>query len=267
MKNGRRIFGLITLLSSLAVSCEKTTSAPAITGVASLTVVNAIPNSTNLVPVIGSTQALAWFASAQYIPFSGFFQYSVGPGSDTVYVVQQNADTLEIGAKVNADMFYGILSLSKNQIYSLYLCGKDTSSPDYLFTVDTLPYHSPSDSTVGIRFVNLSAGSNPVSINLEGSQNGSEVSSLSYKSITRFKSYNSNSLLTSGADTFVIRDAITGDSLTSFTIYGMSAGSGEGLADPITGNPIVFKNGTLAIIGQPGPNAAVSMIATWVADY
>jgi hypothetical protein len=182
-------------------------------------------------------------------------------------VVQDNSDTLDLGPKTLGQMFYGILPLKAGKIYSLFLCGTDTTAPDFLFTTDSLPYHAPSDSTVGIRFVNLSTGSNPISINLEGTGNGSEVGNLAYKAITGFKNYLSNSSMTNnGGYLFVIRDASSGDSLTSFSLSGN--GRVVGLADPNIGNnALVFKNVTIAFVGQPGSNVIVPQMAILVEDY
>jgi|GEM_PF-765450 hypothetical protein len=247
------------------LACQKFSTAPPSSGVAALTVVNAIPNTSLVIPVINTSSPIAWFASSNYIFYGSFYEYSPIAGSDTVYV-DQYSDTLASGPKGVGEMFYGILNLKKGGIYSLYLCGMDTTSPDYLFTTDTLPYHGPTDSVVGIRFVNLSAGSNAISINLEGSPYGSEVSSLSYKGITQFKSYTCNSAMTDSGYLFVVRDMATGDSLTYFNISGFGSFGGVGLADPSSGNALVFRNATIAIYGLEN-NANVPLGAFLIDDY
>ena len=242
-------------------ACQKTATAPAVSGVAGFTLVNAIPNSVNgVIPIINTSQPIMWFQSANQIGYGGFFEYSPVAGNDTVYVVQSN-DTLNFGPKASGLMFYAILPLTKGGIYSLFLCGADTASPDYLFTTDTLPYYSPSDSVFGIRFVNLSTGSNQISINLEGSPNGSEVANLRYKSITGFKNYLSNSTVSNYL--FVVRDVITGDSLTQFTFSG---NNGYGLTDPNNNNLLTFKNVTIAVYGSES-NATVPLSTMLIDDY
>ena len=232
--------------------------------------VNAIPNSAPVIPVINTSKPIEWFAGANKIYYTLFYQYSPLAGNDTVYVVQ-NTDTLGVGPKATGQMYYGILPFKKWGIYSLFLCGTDTTSPDYLFTADTLPYHGPSDSTVGIRFVNLSAGSNPININVEGSPNGSPISNLSYKGISSFENYICNSSVQNSNYTIVISDAVTGNTLLSLTGYWGGLGTigypGIGLYDPNTGAPLVFKNGTFAFIGQPGPNAAVPQQLIFIENY
>ena len=244
-------FTLAAIVCTAGSSCQKTGTAPTVPGPAAFTVVNAIPNSAPVIPVINTSSAtlIDYFINANAIGYGRFYEYSPPSGNDTVFVVQQNSDTLNIGPKGVGLIFYNILDLKVEDVYSLFLTGTDTSSPDYLFTTDSLPYHSQTDSTVGIRFVNLSTGSNPMSINLEGSSNGSEVSSLPYKSITGFKNYISNSTVTNSGYLFVIRDVATGDSLTSYTLQGIGLGNGIGPADP-NGNPLVFKNVTIAVYGS-----------------
>jgi hypothetical protein len=173
---------------------------------------------------------------------------------------------LNIGPKTSGELFYNILPLKQKTIYSLFLCGADTTTPDYLFTTDTLLYLGPSDSAVGIRFVNLSTGSSPISVNLEGSPNGSEVGSLSYKRLTGFKEYLSNSAASlNGGYLFVFRDAVTGDSLTCYPVINNN-NEVPGLTD-LNGNQLTFKNVTIALIGQPGMNAAVPQSAILIDDY
>ena len=152
----RNTIAILVLASFVIVAadCQKTVTAPPVSGVANLTVVNAVPNSSELIPVINSTQPIVWFAFAQQVYYSSFYQYSLVPGYDTVDVVQ-STDTLDVGPKAVGQVYYGILSLIRGGNYSLFICGSDTTSSDYLFTIDTIPYHGPTDSAVGVRFVKL----------------------------------------------------------------------------------------------------------------
>jgi hypothetical protein len=258
------IYVLIAGTTCIQGGCQKTGSVPSTFGVASFTVVDAIPNTYQIIPVINTSGPIAYFNNAQSIYYGSFGEYSPPAGSDTVYVVH-DSDTLDVGLKAAGQMFYGILSFSKRNSYSLFLCGSDTTSPDYLFTNDTLPYHGPNDSTVGIRFVNLSTGSSPISINLQGNANGSEVESLSYKGITEFKDYFSNSSISSEGYTFVFRDAASGDSLTSIQLKGRRGLAG--LTDPNGTGQLTFKNITIALAGQPGINAAWPQGAIVIDDF
>jgi len=251
---------LIVVIVITECSCQKTSMVPNVSGATAFTVVNAVPNTVNgIAPIINTSQAIMWFGYIYpIIGYGNFQEYSPVGGMDTVYTVQYNSqDTLDVGPKATGKIFYSILNLEKGGIYTLFLSGSDTTSPDYLFIKDSVPYYPTSDSVMGIRFVNLSTGSGPISINLEGSPNGSEVSSLTYKGITGFKQYPNNS--TTLDYFFVIRDAATGDSLTQFDFNLVGdTNNGYGLADfQYTGDLLTFKNITIALIGQPGLNAVV----------
>jgi hypothetical protein len=247
MPRHRIILGLLAGVIFTALACQKTTTAPGVSGAASLTIVNAVPASNPIVAVINTGEPIMYFSNAQYIPYGRDVEYSPLPGKDTIYAVQYNSDTLNVGPKTSDLMYYDVDALLNRGIYSLYLCGADTSSPDFLFTTDILPSYSSSDSVMGVRFVNLSTGSNPISINLEGSANGFEVANLPYKGITTFKQYPCNSGV---ADyIFVIRDAASGDSLTNFDFGGQN--NGYGLLDLTNGGALLtFHNITIAIYGS-----------------
>jgi len=229
----------------VAESCNKITTAPNVSGVAAVSVINAIPNSNPVTPVFNTSSPITWFIDAQSIGYGYSSEYSPVAGNDSLYVVQ-NDDTLNINLKASIFMYNGILPLRISGIYSLYLCGADTSSPDYLFTTDTLPSYGPTDSVLGIRFVNLSTGSSPLSINLEGYPNGSVVGSLPYKGVTGFGQYVCNSS-TSGYF-FVVRDQASGDSLTQFNLNNVNQNGF--LVDPMSGSLLWFRNVTIAIYGS-----------------
>lgn len=260
MTNKNKIF-LFTIfvglsLGAIAPGCTKSTSG-VVFPIASLNVVNALPNSAPLVLVQSPiASAIGQFTNITPLSFGSVAVLTPLNGTDTLYAVQQNSDTTPIGSKGVNYMFNGSLNFKAGNLYSLFITGADTTSPDYLFVQDTLS--AIRDSAVGIRFVNLSTGSNPVSINLEGSANGSEVSSLAYKNITGFKKYLNNS--TTIDYLFVVRDAATGDSLTQFDfINNGSFNNGNGLIDPSNstnnGTLLTFKHVTIAVYGSESANS------------
>lgn len=251
-------FFLLIAVAAFIYSCEKQNQSPGTQAVASLNVINALPTSAALIPVSGTTGPVTFYnvsASPQYGSSQSFgtvgsISYGANvvltqvAGNDTFYLVQRNADTiLDAHGKPSQTMFSGILDLTGNSAYSLFITGTDTTAPDNLFVHDVLPYHAPGDSTVGIRFVNLSTNSQPVSINIEGLANCSEVQSLAYKDITDFKNYAATRDISNYL--FVVRDAVTGDSLTSYNLTGVNAGTSS------VANTVLFKNLTIALIGQP----------------
>jgi hypothetical protein len=238
-----------------AFGCQKTGTVPSMTGVASLTVVDAVPNSYYPIPVINTGEPIQYFYNAQYISYGGFAEFSPPAGIDTVYVVSQNSDTADLNPKSASFLFYGVLKFRMGGVYTLFVTGSDTSSPDYLLTNDTIPQHSFDDSVVGIRFVNLVAGSNPIKVNLEGSSNGSEVSALPYKGISGFRNYVCNST--------VAQYAITGDSITNCLLNYSTA---NGLLDPNTYQLLTFRNITIAYYGSQIDSNGENPIMTMVVD-
>jgi hypothetical protein len=266
---------LVYIYLSLAVgsgvlmsSCKKQTEGK-IFPVASLNVVNVLPNSAPLILVQGAiSSAIGTFLNIGALTYASTAVLTPTSGSQTIYAVQSNADTASVGGKGGDFMFSGVLNFKAGGIYSLFITGLDTTSPDYLFVQDTLP--SITDSGVGIRFVNLSAGSNPMSINLEGSSNGSEVGSLTYKGITGFKEYVNNSTTTDYL--FVVRDATTGDSLTQFDFLASgSSNNGHGLTDPSNsqnyGQLLTFKHVTIAIYGSESSGTSNPLNTMLVDNY
>ncbi len=95
---------------------------------------------------------------------------------------------------------------------------------------------------MGIRFVNLLKGSSPVSINLQGMQNGSEQASLVYKDITPFIKYKA----TAGINSYVFefRDAASGNVLQTYTLADINAPGTS--AEP---NRRRYRNLTIVLMG------------------
>ena len=234
----------IAIILANTYACIKTTGAP---GSAALTMVNAINNSNPIVTNFTTLnskgvplEALQFYNTANSISLGSSYESGSYTGN-TYLSISQITDT-------TFTLWTGEFDLPIGSIHTLFFCG-DTTSVDTLFTTDIIPSYPFSDSVMGIRFVNLSKGSNPFSVNLEGNSNGSEVTSMAYKGISGFKQYTNNS---STIDyLFVIRDAATGDSLTQFdfSISG-SGNNGYGLTDPNNGNLLTFKNITIAVYGS-----------------
>lgn len=187
--------------SLISGGCVKTNSPQ---GSAALNIVNAInysdPIVTNFTQINSKSPegpALQYFATANQIGYCSSWESGsyVGP---TFLSISQISDTL-------AYLWSGELNLNPGGIYSLFFCG-DTTSVDTLLTSDKVPYYSISDSSAGIRFVNLVKGSLPMSVNMQGNLPSQfEFSSLGYKEMSNFKPYNANSS-GPGSYAFEIRD-------------------------------------------------------------
>ena len=225
-----KLFLIATLVTALA--CSKQQDFP---GTASLTLVNAVPNSTpSLVTNFSGTDPinysgalkLEYSKSALNLSYTGEQQLAIYKYPDTL---------------AHSTPLYNLaLDLAPGTIYTLFLTGT-LSSPDTMFTIDTPPFHPLVDSTLGIRFVNLSVGGAPVSVNLVGRANGSEVSGLSYKNITGFAKYPATAAVSKY--TFEFRNTATGVLISSFDVVDINL---------LLYNKRRYRNFTLALIGLPG---------------
>jgi hypothetical protein len=228
---------LVALLPvCLLLSCNKSKS---LTGSASLTIVNAVAGTQYLVPNFSGTDSLSWYGGATLIVYNDttvYDKFSGYSGNQPLALYQYN-DTLP----KSVPLFNLLLDLPVGSIHTLFLAGT-IAKPDTLFTTDNPPYHPASDSSVGIRFVNLSPGSSPVSVNIQGAANGSEVANLPYKGITAFKIYAAGSAVSSY--TFEFRDMSSGVLLGTTSMYGVGSNTGT--------NIWRYRNYTIAIDGLPG---------------
>ena len=148
----------------------------------------------------------------------------------------------------NSDTLHSIfgcsLELPIGSIHSLFLTNT-LVQPDSLFTTDIPPYHPTTDSSIGIRFVNLSTGSGPVSVDIQGQPNGSEVISLPYKGITDFKNYSARATISSYK--FEFKNAASGAILATYTMSGVNNGVVNS-----SQNQLRFRNFTIVLKGLPG---------------
>jgi len=234
-------------LVCVMLSCTKQ-SAPS--GTASLTLINAVVGSSpSLVTNFSGNSPITWYDKALKLVY-GTWNNTCQLGS---YSGQQKLSIYHYPdtSAHSTPLFSLDLSLPVGTIHTLFLTGT-MSAPDTLFTTDTPPYHPPSDSSVGLRFVNLSPGSAPVSINITGGANGSEVSSLPYKGITGFKNYPATSAISDY--NFEFRDAATGALIGSYDVTGINSL----LYD--FNNTRLHRNLTLALLGLPGDPASLKIM-------
>ena len=140
------------------------------------------------------------------ITYGGFDEFGQPAGNSTVELVSSLDTTHSFYKKT--------LNFSAGSIHSLYIIGRD--APETLLLEDHIPSYQ--DSTSGVRFINLSPDSKPVTINLQGNDaTNTEFSSLAYKQISAFKGYSAKLPFLYNGYTFEVRDAASGDLLTTFT--------------------------------------------------
>lgn len=210
-----------------------------LTGAASLTIVDAFPGDRYLIPVFNRADML----SAKDGSYGVFYNDSTAANQFSAYSgkvplsIFYPTDT----ATKSVPVFELTLDLSLASIHTLFLTGI-REKPDTLLTTDNPPYHPLSDSSVGIRFVNLSPGSAPMTVNLQGKATGSEVASLSFRGLTAFKNYPANA--GAGDYVFEFRDLATGVLLGTSAMYNVG-----GILDQ---NRWRFRNYTIVIDGLPG---------------
>lgn len=240
-----KLFLIATLVTGLA--CSKQQSFP---GTASLTLINAVPNSTpSLVTNFSGTDPINWYRNALKLEYgkADRTNQNLSYTGEQPLAIYRYPDT-----NAHSTPLYNLmLDLTPGTIYTLFLTGT-LSSPDTMFTIDTPPYHPLGDSSLGVRFVNLSSGSTPVSVNLVGRANGSEVNGLSYKNITGFTNYKATADVSKY--TFEFRNSTTGALISSFDIADINK--------VLPTNLRRFRNFTLALIGLPG-DQKVMMIETY----
>lgn len=244
-------------LPVIIVSCSKNNDTPQ--GVAALTIVNAVVGSNKLVTNFSGEYALSnYYINANAIPYNAFYlrdhRFNSYNGMQKL-ALYQFPDTLS----KSQPLFDLTLDLPAGSINTLFLTGM-VDAPDTLFTVDHPPYYSVQDSVTGIRFVNLSPGSKPISINLEGQAFGSEAGNLSYKTITGFKTYAATSDVSSY--TFEFRDAETGTLLTKYVAERINADNSIDLGQGF--NLWRFRNSTLVFLGLPGGQGDSVQTVLWV---
>lgn len=235
MKITAKLFILCCLLS--ATACIKT---PELPGAVSLTIINTQRSS---VILNFNQEDSIYYGSRgtnQVLARNIALEYSFTASSQRVNLRElKTANPPHVW--VDTSMLKLFFQLPMGAIGSLFVAGTP-AAPDTLFIKDA-PVHFPiTDSSVGIRFVNLSTAKTAVNINLQGQPHGSEAAGLLYKSVTAFKPY--KAIPSVQRYVFEVRDAITGQLLATNTINnpGVTA----------TVNQWRYHNFTLVYSGMPG---------------
>lgn len=240
----QRTLILIPLLSGLLLSCKKEKEYQ---GTASLTIVNAVVGSEPLLSnFMESGHINYFFKKFQAFYYNSFNEslnmHNAYSGNQSIRIFQYPDTTDEDGP-----LFDMRLDLPVASVNSLYLTGT-VASPDTVFIRESIPAFEFTDSIMRLRFINLSPGSAPISINVKGQNNGSVAASLPFKGMTGFIHF---SVGTNVNDyEFEFRDAITGNLITTLVT---SFINNPGTVVP---NSWIFKNFTVAFTGKPGGTGA-----------
>jgi hypothetical protein len=223
-------FNKIIVLLFLIASCKKTD--PGIIPLASINIVNATVN-------LGTIKANFTNAGTKNNGYQYYSQIttSIGYGSNSILgVLAQTQVPITIApiSDTAQPIYSGSLNFAKGAGYSLYLAGT-AAAVDTILMLDAIPYYS--DSSCGVRFINLSYNSNSIIITQAVTPTVDDFSSMSYKQISAFKTYNAGQA--NASYSFQVRDAATNTLLATYV-----------LSTPY------FHNVTLAWIGQTGGSGA-----------
>jgi len=147
------------------------------------------------------------------IIYSSFPQ--LGYGNSHVSLLSTGSPNVEILASADTlHPFYNQnIPTVNGGIYSLYIYGQ--SPYQTMLLKDNIP--AVQDSSAGVRFINLSPDSQPVTVNIQG-DNNAEFSSLAYKGITDFKMLSAK-MNVGGVYNFEVRDAATQNVLYTYSWY------------------------------------------------
>ncbi|MBO9572970.1 MAG: DUF4397 domain-containing protein, partial [Chitinophagaceae bacterium] len=184
---------LLTLITSCKRDVINTTS------LASLKIINA---------VTGGTQVKLRGVYSTIINNNSNRNFAVFPGYQDLYIYPE-ADSLHPYYHGNNKVV-----METQQCYSLFLGGTPTDVTSMLIHDN---WEMKQDSSIRVRFVNLSPGSPAISVNLTTSTNVNEFSNIAFGQISDFKPYSKVSNNTEY--TFEFRNAITNELITTYTNY------------------------------------------------
>jgi len=167
------------------IACNK--SIVTLTPLSSLNIINTVPNSPG-----------AMLSAYSNTVFPGSYgQFGLIATTNPQIYVWPSGDSTH-------PYYNSSLSAVNGGIYSLYLIGTDPQTNTLLFK-DTIPSYA--DSLMGARFINLSPDSGPLTIDFTDTAVHPLVSSLSYKSITSFKTLPAvSAIINNGGYNFEMRD-------------------------------------------------------------
>jgi hypothetical protein len=173
---------IVLFIMALISSCKKSTID--LTPLASLNVTNAVVGGKNV--KLGSNVRDSAVNQS-------YKQFGILAGNTTVYL-WPTGDSLH-------PYFNKAVAFNNGDVYSIFLAGNAATTVDPIMVKENIPFRT--DSTAGIRFINLSPNSNPLNITLSTSTTVNEVAGLAYKQYTDYKSYPG---LYNSAYTFQVRD-------------------------------------------------------------
>jgi hypothetical protein len=190
--NSYKYVGALILITGLLASCKQNNVVP------SNSAINIINASTDIptAAVTFANNPIPYYQQQALVNYSSSLEFGKPAGALPISLVS-STDTTHT-------FFSGNLNLAPGKIYSLYLCGT-LPKPDTLLFQDNIPFRT--DSTSGLRIINLSPDSGPLSVNLAGGATA-DFNPLAYKKISAFKGYPvTQAIINNGGYNYEVRDA------------------------------------------------------------
>jgi len=168
-----RWFALNILFFSFSISsCKKSND---LVVAASLDVVNASPGVSNA--KVRTPIATGYFSVLKGVNYGSNSVFNIPTGS--VPISMTNADD------TTKPFYFTTINCNAGQIYSYFISG--ASGEDIISNKDVIPIRT--DSSFGLRFINLSYNSSSLNVTLSVSPTSNEFTGITYKTITDFKNY------------------------------------------------------------------------------
>jgi enamine deaminase RidA (YjgF/YER057c/UK114 family) len=222
---------------TILTSCRKDAMKP--NAVANINITNAV--------VDGEAVKVNCLNLSQFAVASGtsFINFIIPSGSQRLYVYPIS-DSLR-------PYYSRIVQADAGDIFSLFLSGQ-FPTVDTLLIKENIP--SRTDSTFGLRFINLSPNAPAVNVTLSTSVTVNEFANIAYMGATEFKTYAAPASTTTSY-TFQVRNAVNNIILASSTITGTTN---------TTGIPR-FRNITLVLRGLVGGTGTSAIAITRVNQF
>lgn len=193
----RRLLPLTFILVIIACKKEDVRHILSITPTASINIVNVVVN--------GQIVKLNKISNDSVLNYN-YKQFGLLSGENNIYVYPV-ADSVH-------PYYNNVILAGDRDIYSLFISGSILNKVDTLLLKDNIPTYS--DSSCGIRFINLVYNSNPIIVTQAATPTVIDYSSLSYRQVSNFKKY--PALSVNSSYTFQVRDALSNSVLATYTL-------------------------------------------------
>jgi hypothetical protein len=195
-----KLLPALIMLLVLSSSCHKSTDDTPV----NVNIVHAIINGDAVISYVGYNPAMTFPATAASIKFGAAAKYNTAGGANNVLVTTAASKT---------SLYSGTLNLDAGGIYSLFLCGTSTA-PDTMLIKEQISNYS--DSSAGVRFVNLSPQSPAMKVNIAGAAGTTVVDPIAYKQASAFIKFSATTSITGNKYTFEVRSAANDSLLLTY---------------------------------------------------